>query len=109
MKTAHTPGPWLTDRNSVHAGQIATVHHCLGNDWVEIWTDKWTEEGALDEAAQEANARLIAAAPELLAALQAVLHDINDLDMFESNEPGRDEGPWLLATKAIAKATGAIS
>lgn len=64
----HTPGPWLTDRNNVHTGQIATVHHCLGNDWVEIWTDKWMETG-LGEAEQEANARLIAAAPDLLAAL----------------------------------------
>jgi hypothetical protein len=65
----HTPGPWHTDRNNVHAGQIATVHHCLNNDWVEIWTDTWCfEDTLLDEARQEANARLIASAPDLLAA-----------------------------------------
>lgn len=46
------------------------------------------------------------AAPALLAALQAVLHDCENLDMVESNEPGRDAGPWLMATNAIAKATG---
>ena len=65
MSAKHTPGPWLTDRRNVHTGQIATIHHCLNNDWVEIWTDKWLETG-LGESEQEANARLIAAAPELL-------------------------------------------
>ena len=61
-----TPGPWETDRNNVHAGQIAVVHHCLGNDWVEIWSPTWPEGGET----QEANARLIAAAPDLLAVLK---------------------------------------
>ena len=70
-KAMHTPGPWLTDRRNVHTGQIATIHHCLNNDWVEIWTDKWAETG-LGEAEQEANARLIAAAPDLLEALKLI-------------------------------------
>ena len=43
---------------------------------------------------------------ELLAACYAVLHDCDDLDMVPSNEPGRDEGPWLMVTNAIARATG---
>lgn len=62
----HTPGPWETDRNNVHSGQIATIHHCLNNDWVEVWSPNWPA----DEDEQEANARLIAAAPELLEALE---------------------------------------
>lgn len=70
----HTPGPWLTDRNNCHVGSIATIHHCLGNDWVEVWTDKWGDP-PLDEARQEANARLIAKAPELLEALKALADD----------------------------------
>jgi hypothetical protein len=62
----HTPGPWITDRNNVHSGQIATIHGCLGNDWVEVWTDSWCfEDTLLDEERQEANARLIAASPML--------------------------------------------
>ena len=72
MSAKHTPGPWLTDRNNVHTGQIATVYHCIGDDWIEIWTDKWAETG-LGEGEQEANARLIAAAPELLDALRGML------------------------------------
>jgi hypothetical protein len=90
----HTPGPWLTDRNNVHTGQIATIHHCLNNDWVEVWTDKWAETG-LGEAEQEANARLIAAAPELLEALQALLAE----SVYESMATAT-------ARAAIAKATG---
>jgi hypothetical protein len=65
---SHTPGPWRTDRNNTHGGQIAVVHHCVGNDWVEIWSPDAT---AADEKEMEANARLIAAAPELLEALEA--------------------------------------
>ena len=90
----HTPGPWLTDRNNVHTGQIATIHHCLNNNWVEVWTDKWAETG-LGEAEQEANARLIAAAPELLEALQALLAE----SVYESMATAT-------ARAAIAKATG---
>lgn len=60
-----TPAPWLTDRNNCHSGRIATVHGCENNDWVEIWSTDWPES----ESVQEANAHLIAAAPELLEAL----------------------------------------
>ncbi|ENJ7583121.1 hypothetical protein ACVS1I_002121 [Providencia rettgeri] len=65
MKFKHTPAPWLTDRNNTHTGQIATVHGCENNSWVEIWSTNWPES----ESVQEANANLIAAAPELLEAL----------------------------------------
>lgn len=60
-----TPAPWLTDRNNAHTGQIATVHGCENNSWVEIWSTNWPE----NESVQEANAHLIAAAPELLSEL----------------------------------------
>ena len=92
MSAQHTPGPWLTDRNNVHTGQIAIVHHCIGNDWIEIWSDKWAETG-MCESEQEANARLIAAAPDLLEALEAML------------TVGQPEGLTEKARAAIAKAT----
>lgn len=73
MTTKHTPGPWQIDRNNVHAGQIATIHHCLNNDWIEIWTETWCfEETALTEERQEANGRLIASAPDLLELVELV-------------------------------------
>lgn len=60
--TKHTPGPWETDRNNVHAAQIAIIHHCLNNDWVEVWSPNAFAAG---EEEMEANARLIAAAPTM--------------------------------------------
>lgn len=92
MTSKHTPGPWETDRNNVHTGQIATIHHCLNNDWVEVWSENWP----IDEAEQEANARLIAAAPELLEALHRLV------DATDPETTG-----WSEAVAAIAKATGA--
>ena len=69
-----TPGPWRTDRNNCHSGQIATIHHCLDNDWVEIWSPDWPDS----EGVQEANAHLIAASPDLLEALIMVRDADND-------------------------------
>jgi hypothetical protein len=90
MSATHTPGPWETDRNNTHAGQIAVVHNCLNDDWVEIWSPVWPD----GEARQEANARLIAAAPELLALLVESQDSIG--------------GDWRERRDAlVAKATGA--
>jgi hypothetical protein len=72
---SHTPGPWRTDRNDIHSGQISVVHHCVGNDWVEVWSP---DAIAADQKEMEANARLIAAAPELLEALEELYHLIDD-------------------------------
>lgn len=49
------------------------------------------------------------AAAQAKEALQAVLHDCDDLDMVESNQPGRDKGPWEMAMEAIAKLDAAIA
>lgn len=97
----HTPGPWQTDRNNVHAGQIATIHHCKGNDWIEVWSTNWPE----DEDTQEANARLIAAAPELLAALEILVSQYDSSSDFTMGGNLTNEG-FLLGRAAIEKAKG---
>lgn len=67
----HTPAPWLMARNDCHSGGMATIHHCIGNDWIEIWTDTWCTEGCeLTEERMEANAMLMLAAPDILEALE---------------------------------------
>ena len=101
MTSPHTPGPWYTDRNNFHAGNIATVHHCRDSAWVEIWSPDWLERTADN---QEANALLIAAAPELFAALRA----LTDWGR-EFTSPTDANSPHALlvaACAAIARAEG---
>lgn len=109
MTTKHTPGPWLTDRNNCHAGSIATILHCLGNDWVEVWTNKWGEGDGLTEEVMEANARLIAAAPDLLEALRNMVIAAGNLDPQSGIPIGYEQliDAVTFADAAIAKATGA--
>jgi hypothetical protein len=61
---AHTPGPWRIDRRGSHNPLIETD----GLTVAEVLDDCHP-----DAEQQEANARLIAAAPELLAACQAAI------------------------------------
>ncbi|EMB3082932.1 hypothetical protein MCL91_04445 [Providencia rettgeri] len=115
MEFKGTPAPWLTDRNNCHSGHIATVHGCENNDWVEIWSTDWPES----ESVQEANAHLIASAPELLEALRELIqaHEYSlRIGHERIIELGGDcDSPELMITKdsplnkakaAIAKALG---
>jgi len=87
MTTTHTPGPWFASGTDVKP---------LGNRPLICWTG--TPERAKPEA--RANARLIAAAPRLLAALMACEELLAEL------ERGGAENPELhLAREAIAAAT----
>ena len=91
MTTQHTPGPWTRhkwhsqeDQISAKGGTIALVSH--------IHT-------LVPEAEADANARLIAAAPDLLAALEAI---VKITDGSQPNYPA----VLMVAQAAIAKATG---
>ena len=100
MKTAtHTPGPWAFSDSDLTPGRFSVYH----NGPLAYVGD--TGDGI---ANARANARLIAAAPELLAALQALVQAER-----ERNEcPGfASAGNFVRATEAaraaIARATGA--
>ena len=91
MSTQYTPGPWVARPQGD------------ANDWCLLTADdKWMaafrQNGELMVARQEANARLIAAAPELLEALQELL------PLWSS---GIDEPLVKKARAALAKATEA--
>lgn len=90
-----TPGPWQTGRNSCHAGQIATIHHWLNNDWVEIWSSDCPD----GEDVREANARLIAAAPELLGALQAARRKL--IEYADADEIAEGYGDGVYGVRAL--------
>jgi hypothetical protein len=83
----HTPAPWKT-WPSIHNGQTYIVK---GD-----YTSK--DNGCIAHADTEANARLIAAAPDLLAALEAISNPWLD-DFSRGNAMKK-------ARAAIAKATG---
>lgn len=86
MKTQHTPGPWLFQAGAIwnskppaltppdEKTRIATVHSNLDG------LDAFAAFDAGPDKEAEANARLIAAAPELAEALRDVLWMIQDKD-----------------------------
>lgn len=97
--SAHTPGPWLiTDSGTF-------VYALNGRGSNRFWLS--VSAAGPDHATQaerEANARLIAAAPELLEALQWYV----DNDGTNIGQPGNEpyEAGLNRARAAIAKATG---
>lgn len=80
METKHTPGPWRYDYAPGYCGELLAAN---GTTLAEFVTEP-----------SEANARLIAAAPDLLEAL---------IDIAEKST---DAGAIECARAAIAKATG---
>ena len=91
----HTPAPWTAERDPSHYDTLSSIRGGLGALRVEIG-------GYAGPPEQEANTRLIAAAPDLLAALQLwVVFD-------KTGTPNGEFGNAIKATyAAIAKATGA--
>ena len=103
MTTQHTPGPWI--------GAGPSFGDTFPRYTTSIMTDwEHEDEGHIDicelpfhhhDDENEANARLIAAAPDLLEALKEML------DNHEDACTGYGEGAAEKARAAIAKATGA--
>lgn len=102
----HTPGPWI------YGDWITGKHGDPGNSgWVEVWNIEADGSKGLPFIAckhhdQVANARLIAAAPELLEALLEI-EDVASFLCIEDRRDRRQLGEALDKTRAaIAKATG---
>lgn len=93
-KIIHTPGPWV-----IH-GNFTEIHPHDDSDGNQVIADI---DPDCEMDSREANARLIAAAPDLLAALEFALHLIETTGDFADFEVGKviDE-----AINAIAKAKG---
>ena len=86
MSPAHTPGPWAFKKGA-HRIEVRTT----------------PERAYAFSLPDEANARLIASAPTLLEALEAVLPDLEHY--VATHGPGPDNR-LALARAAIAKAKG---
>ncbi len=102
MADAHTPGPWTAQRPR-------GVMPAGGGEWPRslIFAEGVGQRVAdaywpCDE--QEANARLIAAAPDLLAACEAIL---GPMDYYDPVKGFPLYEPFQMLKAAIAKAKGA--
>lgn len=95
--TQHTPGPWVIDRNTIYNPETKRAIYASGEVAIK-------ERDAIGQA----NARLIAAAPELLEALKALSglevkgHAL--IDRLQFSETGRTLAKKIV--EAIAKAEG---
>ena len=95
--SGHTPGPWLVEGRTVYA-----LNDDGYNRFSALVQDAHTPGDEL-----EANARLIAAAPELLEALEDIANDY--AERFDMDSQSTNPGMKVVvenARAAIAKARG---
>ena len=98
----HTPGPWTSGRPIPADDTVSRIVRA-GADHIAVVMDL---EGAAQEATD--NARLIAAAPDMLAALLEVVAEWDAHHADEDHRSGYtlDTGGIAQARAAIARATG---
>lgn len=102
MGSKYTPGPWFTTREGFSTVYVEA--RLRGSILQEVAACGPTELGSEQ---QEANARLIACAPELLEALE-IMYDYAGfaLDVLSHEEATLAENELSKAKKIIAKAKG---
>lgn len=99
-KAAHTPGPWAVE-DPMGPNEYAIVQDGLQPyEWqfIAVVEVGIPSEGLMPRQEARANARLIAAAPEMLVALQDLTRDDDPFDDFLE--------ALARARSVIAKATG---
>ncbi len=107
MMAETTPGPWTHSGRMVYApgengGNVCEVSEPRGSDYVEHVP---VELGSKDREEAYANARLIAAAPDLLESARVLLNACYEADVREELA-GEVDGSYMDAVgKAIAKAS----
>lgn len=93
MKTKHTPGPWHVD-----GFNLTAVIHQIGHTRWETLCDCSTKGKDIEE--RKANAKLIAAAPDLL---EAAIHAVKALEKLNSGDDGYQA--MIELEQAIKRAT----
>lgn len=93
MMTNHTPGPWVIGKQD---HDVMTVDTANGTAICDVYVDS-------DDRRPPANANLIAAAPDLLAALETLERMVSKMRYtLDDDDPALEP-----ARAAIAKAKGA--
>lgn len=103
MTTQHTPGPWKARPSDTNPARVWITQDAPPNTKAVPFIAQCAE----GNPQAEANARLIANAPELLAALER-LYKMGEWQRTINDEMGATVGhAYSAARAAIAKATGA--
>ena len=100
-QTAHTPGPWRAGASTFYPGLDGPLT-------MRVYTDHPPTEFEVTGDNIAANARLIAAAPDLLDALQAIVDEFPVAAGTAKGIPHDEQGFGSIyrARAAIARATG---
>lgn len=99
MSTKHTPGPWQFtswDVYDIRDERARTIALAIVGE---------NRAGQISSDEAKANARLIAAAPELLASAQEIMSWMDNLNRYYGERP-KETGTAQRLYDAIAKATG---
>ena len=108
MTTTHTPGPWTIDRS----GATYNKPHIRANGWILAWLPDnsagMVTPSAFSDAREtdEANARLIAEAPAMLAELKSVIAYLQgsyDDDTAYMDDTLPDVHPWRTICALLAR------
>lgn len=108
MTTKHTPGPWVVTKAKHGVDMNHHIVALVAPDRDDRALVVHTPHGS--DAQADANVRLIAAAPELLEALEAVVAEWDALYPFFPTEAKIEDAEFSgfqMARAAIAKARGA--
>ena len=98
-----TPGPWVHGDNGLIYGQCISEEENESPFVCDVISDEAMRALGILSPQEEANARLIAAAPKLLTALASLDRMSRGLDWCDVDEQARR---WHDARVAIAEATG---
>ncbi len=106
----HTLGPWVVEDIRQSRVEITNAGGELIADVFSVWIG---DDCTAEEARQEglSNAALIAAAPDLFAALAAIVDEIANRGMSLNDAPrlcAIDEGLIVQAMAALEKAKGGV-
>jgi hypothetical protein len=104
MNAKHTPGPWRIDEDEYGHRLFCDEYHgvCAGKGF-------FPEGFRITGYMSHADARLIAAAPELLEALRLMLIPVDAIGNHGGTEWGYSSRHAQAARAAILKATGEAS
>ena len=93
-KSAHTPGPWDASLAHLDGGWL----HIYGPDGKHVF------HGDRSDAEHMANARLIAAAPDAIAAAKLALAALDEADAFDLDQRMRFNRAKTALRAAISRA-----